>query len=224
MNKDFLAAKWVGAIALLVVLAMSECATAGYQRAGLTRVAVADTRAVVARTDAGVGAVSMDLDALQDQHRPDLRPVFSRYVERVHRLQADRRLIAHYNNRLQDRADVYFHAWERELDSFSGAGVRENSFQRRRTAEESVGRVQLQFTATDESLGSLLRQLGDLERLLANDLTIAGVGSGRAAMDQIRQQAVQTRRQLHSLQTELNRIDTELAPGQTTPEMQPNEP
>jgi hypothetical protein len=103
-----------------------------------------------------------------------LRPAFSKYSKDVDRLRADAVQTKKRFHSMKTKKDDYIAVWGREQGHVSDPELRQLGDARRSQLRANLDRVIESLTVASEAFDPFLNNLGDVQKVLGNDLTPAG--------------------------------------------------
>ncbi len=210
--------KTASILALIPVLSLCGCATAGYQRASLARSEVVQARNVTVKAHQELVVVVRAVHDLTAKETTDLQTSYQRFATSVHGLETHVKQLADHVEAIQKRSNAYVTAWQKDLEAFQSPDIRTRSAERRAEVIESFRRLNSEFQVCEQSLRSLLVGLKDMRLYLSIDLTASGVAAVQEQAGRISAQAVDTGQHLQSFATYLGQVADEMSPGTPTEE------
>jgi hypothetical protein len=115
------------------------------------------------------------ISALTKQKEGDLRPAFNAFTAEIPKTEA---AAAWTRTRAQWMASdgmKYFEDWQKTLDGISNESLKKKGQKRLDAAKKSYAKVEKSLKAAGEKFKPFLSDLADIQKVLANDLTAAGI-------------------------------------------------
>jgi hypothetical protein len=167
----------------LLALAFTGCHSIGYKTgdrtAGTFRQA---SHALNAESEALDFTIS-SLNDLVENPATDLKPQFKTYSASLDRLIASVGETDKAVAKLRERSDVYFAAWDSEIEAMNYEAVRDQSESRRLEASNQVYSVVSRYDETQNVVKPLISYFQDIQKALGTDLTADGLSAARSIVE-----------------------------------------
>jgi hypothetical protein len=201
-------------LTLCMALACWPMATAQEEgatgQAGLKK-GVAETRAETARTRDQLQATVASLSALSDQREGDLKPTYAAYVAEVEKTHAAAERTMKRVSAMQDASKAYFGTWQQEIGGISNESLRKTAQKRLEVMRKSYDKVVVSLREASTEFKPFLSNLDDIQKMLANDITPAGVKAVHGVVDdadsnvkRVSSAIVEASEELESMETALS--------------------
>ena len=141
-----------------------------------------ETLATRGQLQTAIGA----LTALTTQKQGDLKPAYDAYVAEVAKTHADAGKTTSRAAAMQSASKDYFGAWQQDVAGINNASLRQTAQKRLDTARRNYDKVIASLQEAGKRFKPLLSDLDDVQKMLANDITPAGVKSVRGVANDAR--------------------------------------
>jgi hypothetical protein len=169
-----------------VLPATAGCSTPGYERSNTTARSIRDASGSFDRLHESGEAMLAALNALLGQPRDNLPAKFAEFSGGVDRVVSAESAVRSALDGMRGDADGRFAAWEQELGQYQNAEIRGRSESRLREVRATFEAAASKADAVREPAAALAADAQDLRRLLANDLTSAGIDVAADAAKKLR--------------------------------------
>jgi hypothetical protein len=119
------------------------------------------------------------LDALTKQKSGDLRPTYDAYCAEVKKTHDAAQATASRVGDMETASKDYFGAWQSEVTSISNESLRRKAQRRLDDVRRSYDKVVASLRQAGAAFKPFLSDLDDVQKTLANDVTVGGVNSIR---------------------------------------------
>jgi len=147
----------------------------------------------------------------------DLKTTYATYSKQVDALEASGERARKRSQAMRSNADQYIARWEEEANQFQSPELREGMQQRRESVRENFTKIRTAAQSAREAYTPFLRNLQEIERALANDLTPAAVRTIQPAIDKSKADGEVLKQRLAALDAELDRVAGEMSTAGTRP-------
>ena len=171
-----------------------------------------DTRAELIAGRADIDQAVSAVGALEAQPEK-LTPAYNAYKSAVARVERRADAVTKRVRDMRDRSNEYRTSWAEENAEISDPAIRATSQERRQRVMDHYAEVDRAAQELRPAYDPFIRQLRDLETLLANDLTYAGVQAARPAFETVRQNGNMLRDRIDAVIAELDEATMRLSPS-----------
>jgi chromosome segregation ATPase len=199
-------------VATALIALVAGCVSSERKPAVQAVTSLSDTRTELVAGRANIDEAIAALGTLEAQ--PDnLTPPYNQYKTSVTRVERRAKAVTERVRDMRERSAEYRTSWAEENAQISDPTIRATSQERRERVMERYQQVDQKVQALRPAYDPFIRQLRDLETVLANDLTYAGVQAARPAFERIRQSANTLRDQIDAVVAELDDASMRLSPS-----------
>jgi len=174
-------ATWPKAFALTFMLMAVQAASAGQEQLAAS---MGETRNEVIATRDQLQSTVDALDALVKQKEGDLKPGYDGFVQQVSKTQATAELTKSRAKKMETDAKMHFEGWQKEIDGVANESLRKKGQKRLDNVQKSYNRTIATLQGASTGFEPFLSDLGDVKKILANDLTKDGLKSIRSTVSQ----------------------------------------
>jgi hypothetical protein len=157
-----------------LVLGLVGCASSGPSRSAKTVDTMDETRAGLSRVRSQIDRTLTSLSDLMNASPERLRPTFSKYTDDVDKLRADGAQTRKRFQSMKTKRNDYLVAWRKEQGQVNDPELRELGDARRSEVRANLDRVVESLTVANETFDPFLSDLGDVQKVVGNDLTPEG--------------------------------------------------
>ena len=212
MKRLHSALKAVAVFALCGLLAGCSSNGGGGTRTAESKKAVeslGSTRQELAKAKGEVQKTNASLDKLAAGG--DLSQTYKQYTQQVAQIKAagDRSRVRAQD--MSERGRLYVANWEKEMDQISNPELKAGAAERRAKVKANYDQIQTAAATTRDAYQPYLRNLQDIQRALANDLTPAGVESAKLAIDKAKTEGQTLVERLDMLIAELDEVGASMS-------------
>jgi len=159
-----------GALALGLV----ACASSGPSRSAKAVETMEETHSELRKVRTQIDQTLSSLRDVMNAGSVELRPSFGKYSKDVDRLRADARETKKRFQSMKTRRNDYLAAWEKEQGQVRDPELRQLGESRRTEVKANLDRAIESLTVANETFDPFLSNLGDVQKVLGNDLTATG--------------------------------------------------
>lgn len=203
-----------------VAIVVAGCETNEGRQAKVARKAVTsldETRTELVKADQEVNQALAAMDQLTAEPR-DLKQAYSAFTTEVADASEQSKEARDRADDMRDRWQDYIATWEQQAAGISSEELRAGATERRQTVRENYSRIRDMASELQTAYEPFLRQLRDIQRALALDLTPAGVEAAKPAIETARQTGNQLKEQIDAFIDELDSTSARRAAQPTAPE------
>lgn len=157
-----------------LALGLIACASSGPSRSAKAVESMEETHAGLTRVRAQIDQTLTSLSDLMSASPEGLRPSFSKYSKDVDRLRADAAQTKKRFQSMKTKRNDYLAAWGKEQGQVRDPELRQVGDARRSEVRANLDRVIESLTVASETFDPFLNNLGDVQKVFGNDLTLAG--------------------------------------------------
>ena len=168
---------------------------------------LADTRAELVKAKAEVNDANSALDKLA-AGGGSLEQTFKQYTAAVNDVKAAGDRARARAQAMRNNARAYVAKWEKEMDQVSSPELRAGAAARRQKVKDNFDAVQATGRSVRDAYQPFLKNLQDIQRALASDLTPAGVDAARPAIEKAKTEGVTLNQRLDALIEKLDDISS----------------
>jgi hypothetical protein len=143
----------------------------------------------------------------------DPRPAFEQYSRAVANLEATAAQARKRSQDMKEHGEAYFAQWEKQLAEVRNEAIRNLAVTRKAKLQDTFNTIAKVAEPLKAQFDPWMSDLKDLQKYLANDLTLAGVDSAKALIAKTRADGVQVQKSLDDLIAELNTVAATLTPA-----------
>ena len=197
----------VGAALLGCVIAAGCSSDEGGGRSAESTKAVTSmqgTRQELAKAKQEVQQANASLDSLAAGG--NVSQSYSQFTKQVNELKASGERARARARDMRERGRQYVANWEKETEQITSPELKAGAEQRRARVKQNYDQIMATATSVRDSYEPYLRDLQDIQRALANDLTPAGIDSARPAMEKAKANGETLQQRLDTLITQLDEV------------------
>jgi Skp family chaperone for outer membrane proteins len=168
------------ALALALILVTAQAASAGQEQLAAS---IGETRNEVIATRDQLQATVDSLDALVKQKEGDLKPAYDEFVAQVAKTRAAAAVTKTRSEKMQGDAKTHFDSWQKEIDSIANEKLGKQGQKRLDSVQKSYNKAITKLQGASTSFQPYLSDLGDVTKILSNDLTRGGIKAIRGTVD-----------------------------------------
>ena len=195
-------------------LLLSGCGTTkGYKQADKTGVGIAEFRDEITKGKTAIDATMKSLSDVAATANTDPRKAFKQFSEDVADLQSSAEKIKARAQAMKDQGQAYFKQWEAELNQVNNPEIRTLAEQRRAKLQETFESIRKVTEPLKAQFAPWMSDLKDLEKYLANDLTIAGVDAAKPLFTKTTEGGLEVQKSMDAVVAELNTLAATITPA-----------
>ena len=155
-------------------LGLIACASSGPSRSAKAVETMEEAHAGLTKVRTQIDQTLASLGDVMNASPERLRPTYSRYSKDVDRLRADAVETKKRFQSMKTKKNDYIAVWGKEQGHVSDPELRQVGDSRRSEVRANLDRVIESLTVATETFDPFLSNLGDVQKVLGNDLTPAG--------------------------------------------------
>jgi hypothetical protein len=185
-----------------------------FARAGQEKLAaqMAETSTQVTQTRNQLDATMAALKSLVRQKEGDLKAAYAGYCREVALTQTAAAWTRQCGENMAAQGKQYFADWQQELEGISNAKLRRQAERRLAKVQKRYGNVTKALETAGGKFKPFLSDLGDIEKVLAKDLTAGGIKSLRGTVSSAEFNLGPIRRAINTAVGELEKMSRDLQP------------
>lgn len=195
--------------AVCVVLAVSLCACKSgdsHSRAESTAATMDQMGGVVAKARASAEAVGKSLRSVVDTADSDPAPAFAQFKRDLESMKSSRDDLYARDRSVQSQGRAYLAEWEKSNATIEDAELKETAEERRMKLQEALASLEKPMGALRAGLDPVLSSLEDLRKVLAADLTPAGIDAVASKAKSARSRAADLEELFDDLDSALKKV------------------
>jgi hypothetical protein len=157
-----------------LALGLIACASSGPSRSAKAVETIEETHAGLTKVREQIDQTLASLGDVMNASPERLRPSFSKYSKDVDKLRTDAVETKKRFQSLKTKKNDYIAVWGKEQGHVSDPELRQVGDARRSEVRANLDRVIESLTVASETFDPFLDNLGDVQKVLGNDLTPAG--------------------------------------------------
>lgn len=157
-----------------LVLGLAACASSGPSHSAKAVNSMDETRAGLSMVRSQIDQTLASLSNLMSARGEQLRPSYSKFSKDVDKLRADGVQTKKRFQSMKSKRNDYLVAWRKEQGQVNDPELRELGDSRRSEVRANLDRVVESLTVANEMFDPFLSNLGDVQKVLGNDLTEEG--------------------------------------------------
>ncbi|MGO8926721.1 MAG: DUF2959 family protein [Limisphaerales bacterium] len=200
-------------LTLAAVAAFTGCATSGYKQADKTGEGIAEFRDAIVNGKKAIDATMKSLDQVAMSATTDPRKPFERYSKDVANLESAANKARKCSEDVKAQGKTYFAQWQKQLADVKNPDIRELAEQRKAKLQETFDSIRQLVEPLKAQFNPWLSDLKDLQKYLANDLTIAGVDAAKPLFAKTQAEGLEVQKSMDALVAELNTVAATITPA-----------
>jgi Protein of unknown function (DUF2959) len=174
MKRNSISTALLGLGSGALALGLIACASSGPSRSAKAVETIKETHAGLAKVRTQIDQALTSLGEVMNASPERLRPSFSKFSKDVDRLRADAVQTKKRFQSMKTKRNDYLVAWGKEQGQVRDAELRQLGEARRSEARANLDRAVEALTVANETFDPFLNNLGDVQKVFGNDLTLAG--------------------------------------------------
>lgn len=157
-----------------LVLGLAACASSGPSRSAKAVDTMEETHAELTKVRTQIDLTLTSLRDVMNASPDQLRPAFDSYSKNVDKLRGEAARTKKRFQSMKTKRNDYLVEWEKEQGQVRDPELRQIGRERRSEVKGSLDRMVESLTVANETFDPLLSDLGDVQKVLGNDLTQTG--------------------------------------------------
>ncbi len=200
-------------LTLAAVAGFAGCATSGYKQADKTGEGIADFRDAVVNGKKAIDDTMKSLDQVAVSATTDPRKAFEQYSKHVANLESAAIKARKSSQDIKDQGKAYFEQWQKQLAEREESRYPGSGGERKAKLQEAFDSIRQLAEPLKAQFDPWLSDLKDLQKYLANDLTIAGVDAAKPLFAKTQSEGLEVQKSMDALVAELNTIAATITPA-----------
>lgn len=205
------------ALTLAVALFTGACATSGYKQADKTGAGIAEFREEITNGKVAVDTTIASLGAVAASANTDPRAAFETFSDDLGDLESTANKIRSRAQSMKEQGAAYFKKWEAELATMTNPEIRALAEQRKAKLQGAFDNIRTHSEPLKAAFDPWLSDLKDLQKYLANDLTVTGVDAAKGLFSKAGAGGREVQKHMDALVAELNTVAAALTPAKVEP-------
>jgi hypothetical protein len=202
---------YLSASIAVLVLALSGCASTGYEKAGHTTASIEKTASEIHKGNGQIDAVLFALASKVNNPEADIKPQFAKFDAALGKLESLSDDVSKQNAAMQAQGADYFRNWDAELAKIQNEDIRSRSAMRKDAVAARFDRVRVSYVKTKAAFQPFLSDLKDIRTSLATDLTVAGVASIKSTANKAQNNVTPLRESMSELEADFKALGVSLS-------------
>ncbi len=200
-------------LGLAAVAAFSGCASSGYEQADKTGAGIAEFRSEIINGKKAIDATMKSLNQVATTATTNPRKAFEQYSEDVADLESSAADVRKLSQDVKAQGKSYFTQWEKQLADVKNPEIRNLAAERKAKLQQSFDAIRQAAEPLKAQFDPWMSDLKDLQKYLANDLTIAGVDAAKGLIAKTRAGGTEVQKSMDTLIAELNSVSAAITPA-----------
>jgi hypothetical protein len=201
-------------LTLTAVAAFTGCGTtSGYKQADKTGEGIADFREAIVNGQKAIDDTMKSLDQVAVSATSDPRKAFEQYSKSVATLESAADKARKCSQDVKEQGKEYFAQWQKQLADVKNPDIRALADQRKAKLQESFDSIKKIAEPLKAQFDPWMSDLKDLQKYLANDLTIAGVDAAKPLFSKTQAEGRDVQKSMDALVAELNTVAATITPA-----------
>lgn len=196
-----------------LLLAGSSANAAGYKLADKVGKDIAEFRDEIVDVKKAVDATMAALDKVVAQATTDPRKPFKAFEKSVSNIDSEAAKAKKRAEDMKARGKEFFDKWEKDLASVSDPDIRKLAEERKTKLQATFGNIRTTMDPAREQFNSWLANLKDLQKYLAQDLTISGVDAAKDLIAKSKSGGSEVQKTLDKVIAEMNTLVATMTPA-----------
>ena len=193
---------------------LGGCGTpAGYKQADKTGAGIAEFRAEIGHGKQAIDAAMESLEQITLTATTDPRKAFEQYSKSVAKLDSTAAKARKRSQEMKEQGKAYFAQWEKQMAEVKNPEIQNLALARRAKLQEAFDAIAKVAEPLKSQFDPWMSDLKDLERYLANDLTIAGVDAAKTLIAKTQDEGRHVQKSMDALVAELNTVAATITPA-----------
>lgn len=204
----------VAALLFSAALALDTQA-AGYKKADKMGAGIAEFRDEIVDVKKAVDTSLASLSQVVASAAENPRKPYEKFADSVDKIDAATAKARKRSEEMKERGQAYFKQWEKELSELTDPDVRKLADERKTKLQATFGQIRTAMEPARDQFNAWLADLKDLQKFLANDLTIGGIDSAKELIAKTKTEGAAVQQTLDKVIAELNTIAATVTPAKS---------
>lgn len=196
-----------------LLLAGSSAGAAGYKLADKAGASIAEFRDEIVDVKKEVDATLASLDKIVAQATVDPRKAFKEFDKNVPRIDSAATKAKKRATEMKGRGKEYFDKWEKELASVNDPDIRKLAEERKVKLQAVFANIKNSMEPVRDEFNAWLASLKDLQKYLANDLTVGGIDAAKDLIAKSKSEGRAVQQNLDKVIAEMNTVVATITPA-----------
>jgi gas vesicle protein len=193
------------------------CKSANYKQADKTGAGIASFREEIVNGKKAIDATMASLGQIEATAASDPRPAFEQYSKDVANLDSTAQRIRKRGQEMREQGKAYFDQWEQQLAEVKNPEIQALAKQRRAKLQEAFENIKSVAEPLKAKFDPWMSDLQDLQKYLANDITVNGVDAAKGLFKKAEDSGVEVQKSMDALIKELNTISATITAAKAQP-------
>ena len=201
-------------LTLTAVAAFSGCGTtSGYKQADKTGEGIADFREAIVNGKKAIDDTMKSLDQVAVSATSNPRKAFEQYSKNVDKLESAANDARKCSQDMKEQGKAYFAQWEKQMADVKNPDIRNLAMERKTKLQAAFDSIRQLAEPLKAQFDPWMSNLKDLQKYLANDLTIAGVDAAKPLFTKTEAEGREVQKSMDALVAELNTVAAAITPA-----------
>ena len=174
----------------------------------LTTPTLVQFREALAQSIRDIDETLVSLTALTDPAQSDLRTAYATYCDRLAGMETQAQSIKYQADGMRASREQYLVAWETKTSEIDNPTIRASAEARRRRLRDSYEQIAVASAESRDAYTPFVRDLHDIKKYLANDLSKSGVADLGDATQKVRASGATVKAKIQSLIQVIDRVES----------------
>jgi hypothetical protein len=204
-------------VAVCVITLLGACKTTPtYRQADRTGDRIHDYREAAQTLQRSIDEAMESLEALYQRAHLEPRKNFRAFSSAVNSVERSNENALRRADAMRAESRNYFEQWQRDIAAMRNMEARQLAEERKAEQEQAFRDVSQITVEARDQLRPWLANVRDLESLLGNDLTVAGIEASKELISSVMAQSAEVRQGYERLMAALNTLAAAVTPGHHT--------
>lgn len=196
-----------------LLLTGSAANAAAYKLADKVGASIAEFRDEIVNVKKELDATLASLDKIVTQATVDPRKSYEEFKKNVPKVDSAAAKAKKQAESMKAKGQEYFKQWEKELATVNNPEVRKLADERKAELQSSFAKIKETTEPARDQFNLLLAGLKDLQVLLGQDLTIAGINAAKDPIAKTKSEGAAVQQSLDKVIAELNTVVATITPA-----------
>jgi hypothetical protein len=205
------------ATAAVCITLLGACKTTPtYRQADRTGDRIQEYREAALTLQHSMNEAVQSLEALYERAHLEPRKNFRAFSGAVDNIDRANENVLRRADAMRAESRNYFQQWDRDIAAMRHMEARQLAEERKAEQEQAFRDISQMTVEARDQLRPWLNKLRDLETLLGNDLTVAGIEASKELISSVIAQSAEVRQSYNRLMEALNTLSAAVTPGYQT--------
>jgi len=197
----------------VLLLTCFQASAAGYKLADKAGASIAKFRDDIVDIKKAVDTTMVALDKIVTQAAVDPRKAFKEFDKSIPKIDSAAATAKKHAEDMKGKGKSYFDQWEKDMANVSDPDIRKLAEERKAKLQTSFDNIKNTTEPAREQFSVWLAQLKDLQRYLAQDITITGIEAAKEPIGKAKTEGQAVQQTLEKVITELNSVVATITPA-----------